>query len=292
MVADERYAAGEAGAEGDRLEPAGIEVYLTEFACPRIRDVEPASMQPRRMRHRQTGCDHLAALDIDDAATADARFAPGARGIGLAGGGDETRPAFLHRHAVQVATVLGAQRADEPRLPERPEAALLIDSGETREQGVDENRAAGRKDADIVRKHVAGVLGDLRREDGIAAFQLLAARHQILEAKDVVDPGQIKAVAAHRDAEAAPEGTLGHAEPVGSRRADQKELADLIGGDGERGILLVQPGGKAGRGGHRIGRRRITGADDPRGRATRGGVITRNVTHAASAIYAVGAATR
>ncbi len=97
-------------------------------------------MQPRRMRHREAAGDQLLPGDVDDAAVADARLAPGARRIGLCGDRDEARAAVLHCHPVEVAAVLGPQRADEARLPDGPKAAPLIDRGEAGKEGIDENR--------------------------------------------------------------------------------------------------------------------------------------------------------
>lgn len=77
------------------------------------------------------------------------------------------------------------------------------------------------------------------------ALELLFTRDHVLKSQDAVDAGEIETVADRRDAEATLEGALGHAEALGRWRADQEQLADLIGSQRQRGPLGVQPAGKS-----------------------------------------------
>src|SRR5205823_3290619 len=119
----------------------------------------------------------LVAVNVQHAAVAHTLLPPCTWRVGLASRGDEAWFSVLHRHAVKMTAVFRPQRANKARLPDRPEAGLLIDRSEAGKQRVDEYRAAGRQHADIVREHIPGIPGDLRYIDGIVALELLPERH-------------------------------------------------------------------------------------------------------------------
>src|SRR5690242_18863985 len=108
MAAGKSDTAGEARTKGDRVEPAGRKHDLAHLTGTGIAEVKPTLMQPRRMWHCQAAGYDLVAADVDEAAIAGPRLAPGAWCVGPAGGSQEPRPAVLHRQAVQMAPVLGA----------------------------------------------------------------------------------------------------------------------------------------------------------------------------------------
>jgi len=112
---------------------------------------------------------------------------------------------------------------------------------------------------------VTGVPGHAGGEDAVMAFQLLADRNDVLKSQDVVQAGEVKAPPHHRDAEAALEGALGHAEAIGGGGTDQEQLADLIRRDGNRATRLVQLVGEAERGVDGVGRGGVPFAGDTRG---------------------------
>jgi hypothetical protein len=92
--------------------------------------------------------------------------------------------------------------------------------------------------------------------------ELAARGHHVGEAVDRVQPGEGEAVAPRGDAEAALEGALGDVEAALVLGADQEQLADLVGGDGQREVVLAQPGGEAGRGRDLVGRGAVAAAAD------------------------------
>src|SRR6185312_6248427 len=102
-------AAGIAGAERHRLEPAGREVDIAEIAVAGIEQPQLAVVPARRMRHRETGQDRLAARNVEHHAAGAAMLAPAVGDIAPADEGDEGRLAVAHREAVEVAAVLGGE---------------------------------------------------------------------------------------------------------------------------------------------------------------------------------------
>lgn len=124
-----------------------------------------------------------------------------------------------------MAAILRPQGGDEARLPDRTEADLLVHRCEAGEQRIDEHRPAGWQHAHVMGEDIAGVPGNLRRIDGIVAFEVLSRRDDVLEAQDAVEAGEIEALPGCRDTEAAFEGSLRDAQPIGRRSASGRGVA-------------------------------------------------------------------
>jgi hypothetical protein len=118
--------------------------------------------------------------------------------------------------------------------------------------------------------------GGLGHIDRVVAFELLALGDDIAEAEDGVQPGEDEAaLPVIRHAEARFEGALADRERGVALRADQEDLADLVGGERQRHARAMQPGGEAGRGVQGIGQRAVAlGADQRAGRGRVGGLAS------------------
>ena len=89
-----------------------------------IEEPDPALVDARRVRHREPASDRCTARDIDQAAARRLTRTPALRRVCLGHRGDIPGPAFLHRQAIQMASILGRQRRNKRRPPARHEAVL------------------------------------------------------------------------------------------------------------------------------------------------------------------------
>ena len=137
-----------------------------------------------------------------------------------------------------------ASREMKRGLPQRPEAVAVADRGDAAEQGVDEDRPPVRAEADVVHVEVAGHPGRMRRIDRVEALLIrLARRQHIVEAVDLIMGGEREAapVGARRQPHRAGEGPLEDRKPPVRPRAEEEDLARLIGGEGEAAAGSRQP---------------------------------------------------
>src|SRR3954468_19040021 len=93
-------------------------------------------------------------------------------------------------------------------------------------------------------EYVSSVPGDLRYEDRVISLEALAARHHVLETDQIIEAGEIKAVADRGYAQTPLECPLGDAKLIWCRRSDQEQLTNLVGGDRECDIPRMQPSDK------------------------------------------------
>ena len=209
------------------------------------------------MRHRQILRDDSIGRDVDDDSAFVPAFAPAVDHIAAADGRDVFRPAVLHRHAVQMATVLRREPADEAGLPQRLEAVHGIGTGQAGIFGVDEHDAVVAVDGDLVDVEVAGGLGIARHIEPVELLvgHLARAKH-ILQAPDLRDRRHVNALLVDAQPHGPDEIALVHGQPAVGQDADQHQLSGLIGGQGEADAVDRQPIDQTARGAD-IGRFRL-----------------------------------
>ncbi|MNL55857.1 hypothetical protein D3C87_1793000 [compost metagenome] len=138
------------------------------------------------MRHRQLVGDDAVGLNVDQHPALVATLAPAAQDVAAADGGDVTRRAVMHGHAVQVAAILGGQLGDEGRLPDRREAVARRQRRQAGVLGVDEDDPPGPIHAQFVDVHVARGLDVARHVEAIEMLiGPLARRQRVFKAPNL-----------------------------------------------------------------------------------------------------------
>ena len=199
-------------------------------------------MQPWRMRHGEAIGDDLVAGDVDHHAAIHAVVAPAILDVGARDRGRVDGPPVGHRHAVEVAAILGRERRDEGRLPDRAEIARVADRGDAGIERADEQRPAIGADADIMRVDAAGRPGEVGNVDRVERARLAGA-HDIVEAVELELGGERDAARAfaHRQPHAAREIALEQRDGARRVAAQEQQLAGLIGGEHQAAADPRQP---------------------------------------------------
>ena len=211
VVAMKSHPAQVARAEAERLEAAAGQIDPVEFTAAGIAHPEAAPIPARRMGYRQ---------------------APGHDGVGLL---------HINHQAIGMAAVFCGQARDDRRPPQLPEAV----GGQSGEQGVHEHQLNAGSDGQVVDVAVAGVyVVQLGHVVAIEAVGRLPRAEHVLETSDLIEAAHLEAIAATAGAEAhaAVEGALEHRQLTIGLEAEAEELADLVGGKGDRKLLLGHPG--------------------------------------------------
>lgn len=250
VIAEKGQPASEALQEAHRLEAAGAELDVAELAGARLHEPEPALMQPRRVRHRETPGHGRAARDVEDDPAAPAMRAPSLGEVAPGDAGDERGMALAHGDPVQVAAVLGRQPVDEGGAPHWPEAGMLGQRGQAVETGHHEDGPSILAGGDVVDVDVAGCVPAHRHVEGVVALPCLPGLEEVLEAPELVERGQPERASGSRaEPHRARKRPLVDREPAIGPEADQEELAGLVGGEGEARLRAGEPGGEQPRSG-------------------------------------------
>ena len=121
------------------------------------------------------------------------------------------------------------------------EALRLRHRGKAGKKRVDEDRPSGRVDTKIMGIEIAGGVGRLRYEQPVIALRQLARRQRILEPPQLVERRHPHGLAIRPQSHAAAEGAFEHRETIVRLQAYQEQLPRLIGGEGQRQVMLRQP---------------------------------------------------
>ena len=207
------------------------------------------------MRHRQALAHHLVAGDVDHHAAIGPAVTPAIGHIGTRNGGNVARHTAFQRHAVQMTAVFRRQLADERWPPHRPETPAFFHFAKAREQRIDEQRFSVRTKAHVMEIEIAGDPRHARHIKRIVAIGLLAWRHGIVKAQQLVMGGEQQAarVSTHPQPHAAGKAALEHRQLAVCLETQKEQLSSLIGGEGQRSPGPRQPGFEAARGGEREG---------------------------------------
>jgi len=116
----------------------GVAIDRLERAQPRVEHQQAVAIPARRVGHRKTAGEHLAARHVEHAAGVVLLGAPAAALVGLGERRDERRAAVAHRDAVEVAAILAGEPADERRPPAGNEAVARVEIGKAGEARVDD----------------------------------------------------------------------------------------------------------------------------------------------------------
>ena len=103
------------------------EEYLEPLGLTQYRLAKDISVPPRRMGHRQTARDELAARHVDNATSMRLIGSPAVARIGRAERGDVAGSTIDERQAIQVTAVFGGKCRDERRTPARHETVIGIE---------------------------------------------------------------------------------------------------------------------------------------------------------------------
>ena len=140
-----------------------------------------------------------------------------------------------------MAAVLGGQPAQERRPPQRREAVALVERRQAAEARVDEDDPAAGLDGDVVDVEVAGGVADARDVEPIAALVELARPQDVLEAPELVERTHPQRLAVAPQAHAAVEGALEDRQRAVRAAAEEEQLADLVGREGQADVVVGQP---------------------------------------------------
>jgi hypothetical protein len=144
-----------------------------------------------------------------------------------------------------MAAVLRRQRADEPGPPQRPEARLVADRGETGEQRIDEHRRAHAVDlahADVVDVGAAGDAALAWHELAVGALRRgLAGGEHVLEPPQHVEGAGPQRLPVGPQPLALLDDALVRADAAVVPAADEEQPSRLVGGEGEADIGCREP---------------------------------------------------
>jgi hypothetical protein len=135
----------------------------------------------------------------------------------------------------------------------------LADRGEAAEERVHEHRPAGAALRDVVPAvvrngnvmdvDIARGPGELRHVEAVVPLMRLARRQCVGKLPELVEAAHQKPLGARPESHAALEGAIEDRQLAIRLEAEQEQLARLVGGEGEAGLLLGQPRRELPRGG-------------------------------------------